>query len=78
MASPEGPSILEAMIGRWKDRLKKMAAANEEARRKETRRMTPARAKRILESLLSDPPAPPVPREDHPVSSGHRTRRKHV
>jgi hypothetical protein len=66
------------MIGRWKDRLKKLANANEEARRTETRRMTAKRAKQVLESLLSDPPAPPKPREDHPVSSGHRTRRKHV
>lgn len=66
------------MIGRWKARLKKMAEANEQARRTETRRMTPARAKQVLEGLLSDPPAPPRPREDHPVSSGHRTRRKHV
>jgi hypothetical protein len=66
------------MIGRWKARLKKMADANEEARQTETRRMTAKRAKQVLESLLSDPPAPPVPREDHPVSSGHRTRRKHV
>jgi hypothetical protein len=66
------------MIGRWKARLKNMADANERARRTETRRMTPARAKRVLEGLLSDPPAPPVPREDHPVSSAHRTRRKNV
>jgi hypothetical protein len=66
------------MIGRWKERLKKMAAANEQARQTETRRMTPQRAKRVLEGLLTDPPAPPVPREEHPVSSGHRTRRKHV
>jgi hypothetical protein len=66
------------MIGRWKARLKKMADANEKARQTETRRMTPARAKKVLESLLSDPPAPPVPKEDHPMSSGHRTRRKHV
>ena len=66
------------MIGRWKERLKKMAVANEEARRTETRRMTPKRAKEVLEGLLSDPPAPPVPKEDHPVSSGHRTRRKNV
>jgi hypothetical protein len=55
-----------------------MAEANEKARQTETRRMTPARAKKVLESLLSDPPAPPQAREDHPVSSGHRTRRKHV
>lgn len=66
------------MIGRWKARLKRMAEANEQARKTETRRMTPKRAKRILESLLSDPPRPPEPRDDHPVSSGHRTRRKHV
>jgi hypothetical protein len=66
------------MIGRWKERLKKMAVANEQARQTETRRMTPQRAKLVLESLLTDPPAPPVPREEHPVSSGHRTRRKHV
>jgi len=66
------------MIGRWKARLKRMADANEQARRTETRRMTPARAKKVLEGLLSDPPAPPQLREDHPVSSGHRTRRKHV
>jgi hypothetical protein len=66
------------MIGRWKERLKKMAVSNEQARRTETRRMTPQRAKRVLEGLLTDPPAPPVPREEHPVSSGHRTRRKHV
>jgi len=66
------------MIGRWKARLKRMAEANEEARRTETRRMTPARAKKVLEGLLSDPPAPPRLREDHPISSGHRTRRKHV
>jgi len=66
------------MIGRWKAKLKKMAEANEKARQVETRRMTPSRAKKVLESLLSDPPAPPVPKEDHPVSSGHRTRRKHV
>ncbi|HZE98296.1 MAG TPA: hypothetical protein VE981_14795 [Planctomycetota bacterium] len=66
------------MIGRWKARLKRMADANEEARRTETRRLTPQRARKVLEGLLSDPPAPPVPREEHPVSSGHRTRRKHV
>ena len=51
------------MIGRWKERLKKMAAANEQARQTETRRMTPQRAKQVLEGLLTDPPAPPVPRE---------------
>jgi len=66
------------VIGRWKARLKRMADANEEARRTETRRLTPQRARKVLEGLLSDPPAPPVPREEHPVSSGHRTRRKHV
>jgi len=66
------------MIGRWKERLKKMAVANEQARQTETSRMTPQRAKAVLEGLLTDPPAPPVPREEHPVSSGHRTRRKHV
>jgi hypothetical protein len=66
------------MVGRWKDRLKKMGQANEEARNKETRRLTVHRASRILEGLLSNPPAAPIPREDHPVSSGHRTRRKHV
>jgi hypothetical protein len=66
------------MIGRWKERLKKLGAANEQARQNETRRMTPNRAKQVLEGLLTDPPAPPVPREEHPVSCGHRTRRKHV
>jgi hypothetical protein len=66
------------MIGRWKERLKKLGDANEQARQNETRRMTPNRAKQVLEGLLSDPPAPPVPREEHPVSCGHRTRRKHV
>lgn len=66
------------MIGRWKERLKKLGAANEQARQNETRRMTPNRAKEVLEGLLTDPPAPPVPRAEHPVSSGHRTRRKHV
>ena len=66
------------MSGRWKERLKKVAQANEKARDTETRRLTLNRASRILEGLLSDPPAPPQPRKDHPVSSGHRTRRKHV
>jgi hypothetical protein len=66
------------MVGRWKERLKKMGEANEQARNSETRRLTLNRASRILEGLLSDPPAPPRLREDHPVSSGHRTRRKHV
>jgi hypothetical protein len=66
------------MSGRWKDRLKRMAQANQEARQTETRRLTIDRAAGILEGLLSDPPAPPRPRSDHPVSSGHRTRRRHV
>lgn len=66
------------MVGRWKDRLKKMGQANEEARQTETRRLTVNRASRILEGLLSNPPGAPTPREDHPVSSGHRTRRKNV
>ena len=66
------------MSGRWKDRLKKMGEANERARDTETRRLTLNRASRILEGLLSDPPAPPQIRADHPVSSGHRTRRKNV
>lgn len=55
-----------------------MGEANEQARTHETRRLTVNRASRILEGLLSDPPAPPRPKEGHPVSSGHRTRRKHV
>jgi len=55
-----------------------MGEANERARNTETRRLTVNRASRILEGLLSDPPAPPRLREDHPVSSGHRTRRKNV
>ena len=66
------------MVGRWKERLKKMGEANEQARTTETRRLTVNRASRILEGLRSDPPAPPRLRSDHPVSSGHRTRRKHV
>jgi hypothetical protein len=66
------------MIGRWKERLKKLGEANEQARNTETRRLTVDRASRILEGLLSNPPAPPQIRTDHPVSSGHRTRRKHV
>lgn len=66
------------MSGRWKDRLKKIAVANGQARDTETRRLTLNRASRILEGLLSDPPAPPQPRADHPVSSGHRIRRKNV
>ena len=66
------------MIGRWKERVRKMGEANEQARASETRRLTVNRASRILEGLLSNPPAPPAHREDHPVSSGHRTRRKHV
>jgi hypothetical protein len=66
------------MVGRWKERLKKMGEANERARNTETRRLSLNRASRILEGLISDPPAPPRLREDHPVSSGHRTRRKHV
>ncbi len=70
--------ILLVMIGRWKERLQKLGAANEQARQTETRRLTPKRTSRIVEGLLSNPPAPPQIREDHPVSSGHRTRRKHV
>jgi hypothetical protein len=66
------------MVGRWKERLKKMGEANEQARSTETRRLTVNRASRILEGLLSDPPAPPRLRDDHPVSCGHRTRRKNV
>ncbi len=66
------------MVGRWKERLKKMGEANEQARQTETRRLTLHRGKRILEGLLSDPPAPPQQKEDHPISSGHRTRRKNV
>ncbi len=70
--------ILEVMSGRWKERLQRMGEANERARQTETRRLTLNRAARILEGLLSNPPAPPQPRKDHPVSSGHRTRRKNV
>ncbi len=66
------------MVGRWKERLKKMGEANETARRTETRRLTLNRASRILEGLISDPPAPPREKSDHPISSGHRTRRKNV
>jgi hypothetical protein len=66
------------MAGHWKDRLKKMGEANEQARDTATRRLTLNRASRILEGLISDPPAPPQIRQDHPVSCGHRTRRKHV
>ena len=65
------------MVGRWKERLKKLGEANEQARSTETRRLTVNRASRILEGLLSNPPAPPRLKEDHPLSSGH-TRRKHV
>ncbi len=66
------------MAGKWKERLKRLAEANEKARKTETRRLTLGRAAKVLEGLLSDPPAEPVVRGDHPVSSGHRTRRKHV
>ncbi len=67
------------MSGRWKERLRKIGEANDQARTSETKRLTLNRASRILEGLLSHPPAPPQPRKDHPVSSGHhRTRRKHV
>ena len=66
------------MVGRWKERLKKLGEANEQARTTETRRLTVNRASRILEGLLSNPPAPARFREDHPISSGHRTRRKNV
>jgi hypothetical protein len=66
------------MVGRWKERLKKMGEANEQARTTETRRLTPNRAARIVEGLISDPPAPPRLKTDHPVSCGHRTRRKNV
>lgn len=66
------------MTARWKDRLKKMGEANERARSTETRRLTLDRASRILEGLLSDPPAVPQIKADHPVSSGHLTRRKNV
>jgi hypothetical protein len=66
------------MVGRWKERLKKMGEANEQARTTETRRLTLNRAARIVEGLISDPPAAPRLRTDHPVSSGHRTRRKNV
>jgi len=66
------------MVGRWKERLKKMGEANEQARTTETRRLTLNRAARIVEGLISDPPAVPRLRADHPVSSGHRTRRKNV
>lgn len=64
------------MAGRWKERLKKLARANEKARESETKRLTLDRAARVLEGLLSDPPAPPVPRPEHPVSSTRRIRRK--
>lgn len=64
------------MAGRWKERLKKLGEANETARDTETRRLSLKRAARILEGILSDPPAPPVARPDHPISSGHRIRRK--
>jgi hypothetical protein len=66
------------MVGRWKERLKKLGEANEQARQNETRRLTVNRARQVMEGLLSNPPAPPQIREDHPVSCGHRTRRKHV
>jgi hypothetical protein len=66
------------MAGKWKERLKRLAEANEKARTTETRRLTLNRATKVLEGLLSDPPAPPAVRKDHPVSTGHRTRRKHV
>jgi len=66
------------MVGRWKERLKKLGEANEQARSAETRRLTLNRASKVMEGLLSEPAAPPVLKEDHPVSSGHRTRRKHV
>ena len=66
------------MVGRWKERLKKLGEANEAARSTETRRLTVNRASRIMEGLLSNPPAPAQFRQDHPVSSGHRTRRKNV
>ena len=66
------------MVGRWKERLKKLGEANERARSGETRRLTMNRASRILEGLLSNPPGPAQFRDDHPISSGHRTRRKNV
>lgn len=66
------------MVGRWKDRLKKLGEANEQARNTETRRLTVNRTRHIIEGLLSNPPAPPQVRQDHPVSCGHITRRKHV
>jgi hypothetical protein len=62
------------MPGRWKERLKKLGRANERARETETRRLTLNRAARVLEGLLSDPPAPPEPKSDHPMSTTRRLR----
>jgi hypothetical protein len=66
------------MAGRWKERLRKLGEANEKARDTETRRLTLKRAAQVLEGLLSNPPGPPLNRPDHPISSGHRIRRKNV
>ena len=69
-------------MGRWKDRLVRLGKANEDARLRYLRSLTPAKAIEVLEGILRNMPHPPTPPnpEDGPesrrkVSLGHLLRR---
>lgn len=66
------------MPGKWTKRMERLGKANQEARDTELREMTPERAARVLEGLLSNPLTKPVKKRRHPVSLSRRMRRRHV
>lgn len=58
--------------------MEKMGQANREARDRDTKALTSTRVARMLEGLLSNPPVPPEPRDEHPVSLSRRMKRRRV
>ena len=66
------------MTGRWKERMRRMALANDEARLRELRGLTMTRAVKMLEGLLSDPLFPPRRTTAHPVSLSRRMGKRRV
>ena len=76
MPAPGPDGILGAMAGRWKERMARMARANQESRDDELRSMTLERAIQILEALLSNPLRPARKKKTHPVSLSRRRRRR--
>lgn len=76
MPVPDRSAILGTMAGRWKERMARMARANQDARDGELGSMTLERAVRILEALLSSALRPARKKRGHPVSLSHRRRRR--